>query len=442
MINANTEKLFFNWILKNPQYFKHVLGIYFETEDIKFIYNCVRNEFLSSSDKVVPSKNEILTLVKMYDKENKIEPDYIKTLLKINWDDYRNEFVEPKFKSWVLSNSMINGLVDSIESVKGLDKTDIIKVSEAIGKVKESINNSTSISLDKGNIGLDFDDPNAHDQILDKVKISTGYELLDNMLDGGLDRKTLNLIIGGSGTGKSLWANNLSVNVVNQGYNVAYITLELSDKKCLKRIGSMRLEIPINEYNERSKDAEYMYNRIMEINKRNTNGVFETKPGKLFIKEYPSGSCTISDIENYLKQVKEEANIDIDFLVVDYIQIMGTEPGTDRNMLYLKGEHLAVGLRAIAQKNNLVLLTMAQVAKDKQGANDLTLSDVPESKAIFETADNVFGIILTAILKAENKYHLKWLKLRDSSTEYERIGFLFNRPILRIHSNYQIENVL
>jgi len=240
----------------------------------------------------------------------------------------------------------------------------------------------------------------------------------------------------------SLWMQNLAVNAVNAGYNVAYLTLELSDKKCLKRIGSMRLDIPIAQYTELAKDKEYMKARIQEITRRNSDSVFESNPGKLFIKEYPSGSATISDVEKYIKQVKEEAGLTIDLLVIDYIQIMGCEKGVDRNMLYLKGEHLAVGLRAIAQKHNLALITATQIAKDKYGANDIQLNDMPESKAIADTADMVWAIILTPIMKLEGKYHLKHVKLRDCSTDYERIGFNFNKATLKITNDHYIETTL
>lgn len=442
-MTSNIEKLFMNWVLKNPEHFKNVQGFFFENEDIKFVYNCIRNEYMSSTDKTVPGKKEIYNLVKLYDKDDKIPLDFIKALLKIDWDEFRPEFIEPRFKGWVLANSTINGLVDSIDDIKGLDKVDYAKVQEAVAKVRVKIDNAINIQLEKGSLGLDFDDVDSHDQDLEANKITTGYPCLDTITEGGWDRKTFNVLMGGPGSGKTLWMQNLAVNAVNGGYNVAYLTLELSDKKCMKRIGSMRLEIPISEYTELAKDKEYMRERIQEINRRNSDGVFDSKPpGKLFIREFPSGSMTIGDVEKYLKQVKEEAGLDIDLLVVDYIQIMGTEKGVDRNMLYLKGEHLAVGLRAIAQKYNLAVLTATQIAKEKYGANDINLNDMPESKAIADTADMVWAIILTPIMKLEGKYHLKHVKLRDCSTDYERVGFTFNKSILRVTNDYYIESTL
>lgn len=442
-MTSNIEKLFMNWVLKNPEHFKNVKGFFFENEDIKFVYNCIRNEYLGSSDKIVPSKKEIYNLVQLFDKDDKIPLDFIKALLKVDWEEYRAEFIEPRFKAWVLSNSTINGLIDCIDDVKNLDKTDFTKVQEAVSNVRLKMDDAINIQLDKGSIGLDFDDPDAHDQELDINKITTGYPCMDKITEGGWDRKTFNVLMGGPGSGKSLWMQNMAVNAVNAGYNVAYLTLELSDKKCLKRIGSMRLNIPIADYTELAKDKEYIKKRIDEINNANSDSIIgETKPGKLFIKEYPSGSATLSDIEKYLKQVKEETGIMIDLLVIDYIQIMGCEKGVDRNMLYLKGEHLAVGLRAIAQKYNLACLTATQIAKEKYGANDIALNDMPESKAIADTADMVWAIILTPIMKLESKYHLKHVKLRDCSTDYERIGFMFNKATLKITNDYYIESTL
>lgn len=206
-MTSNIEKLFMNWVLKNPEHFKNVQGYFFENEDIKFVYNCIRNEYLSSTDKIVPSKMEIYNLVQLYDKTDKIPLDFVKALLKIDWDEFRPEFIEPRFKAWVLSNSTINGLVDSIENIRGLDKTDFNKVQEAVSKVRTTIEDAINIQLDKGSIGLDFDDENAHDQELEVNKITSGFPCFDTITEGGWDRKTFNVLMGGPGSGKCTFSS-------------------------------------------------------------------------------------------------------------------------------------------------------------------------------------------------------------------------------------------
>ena len=110
-------------------------------------------------------------------------------------------------------------------------------------------------------------------------------------------------------------------------------------------------------------------------------------------------------------------------VLVDYINIMSVEDsGNDiRNNLYMKGKHLAEGLRFIADKYNLVMITATQLDRAVWGASDVKLNDIPESKAVAETADTVWAIIRTPSMKKENKYKLKILKLRDGEHKEEQI---------------------
>lgn len=438
-MNSNLEKIYMNWILKNTQFFKIIEPHFFENENIGFVYKVIKNNFELNDNKEIPTQAEIINLVQIADKTGKIELGFIKALLKIDFEkDYTPTFIEPLFKAWVLSNCSINGLVESFEEIKQLDKTNLPQVEETIANIKNILDESFNVQLTKPSLGLDFDDPDSHNQKSEVNKITTGYTTLDTIMGddgvGGWDRKTLNILMGGPGSGKSLWLQNFAVNAVDNGYNVAYISLELSDVKCMKRIGSMRLGIPIKDYTKLSKDTEYMRQKIESINNTN-NSIFGKQPGKLFVQEYPSGMATLSDITRYLKLVKDEAGIDIDMLVIDYLQIMGTEKNIDRNMLYLKGEHLAVGLRSIAQKFNLVCLSATQISKEKYGALNIELNDIPESKAIADTADTVWAVILSPEMKKDGKYHLKHNKLRDNETEFERVLFHLDKSTLKIKND-------
>lgn len=433
-VDSNTEKIFFNFTILNPQYIRYVHGYFFKNEHIKFVYDSIRNDFMQSDKNLEYSlsQKEIISLVKMYDEKDFVERDFIKSLLKYNPDDYTDEFVMKRYEPWVRANSLLNGLMNSYESMRDINIIDLDTVEKALGDVRRNIDTALDISLKQGNIGLDFDDVDAHDQQLEVNKISSGFDSIDQILDGGFDRKTINFFMGAPGTGKSLTLNNLAVNMANEGYNVGFVTLELSEKKTLKRIGSMALEIPIYEYNERAKDRDYMKRKMAERDNRLSGGLGRYKTGKLYIKEFPSGTATVSDIDAWCQQVEDETGNKLDALFVDYLQIMNTEGGVDRNMLYLKGEHLSVGLRAITQKRNLVGFSATQTDKNKYGANTYNLNDIPESKAIADTADTVWGIVLTPVMKAQKIYQWQPLKLRDSSTDIERVEFDFNPEYLRL----------
>lgn len=439
-IDSNIEKLFFNFTLSKPMYLRHVHGYFFKNEHIAFIYNVIRNDFMSSDASVEfnLTTKEVIAMVRMFDDKDFIDNNFIKALLKIDLSEYKEDFIMKRYEPWVKSNLVLNGLMNSYESIRNINVTDIDDVEKSLNKIKRNINDALDVKLKKGDIGLDFDNLDDHDQRLEHNKISSGYDTFDTITDGGFDRKTFTVFMGSPGSGKSLTMQNLAVNMANNGYNVAYISLELSDRKCMKRIGSMRLEIPIKDYNELSKDKEYMKSMINKMNHKLDGGLGMYKPGKLFIKEFPSGSATVSDIDAYCQQVFEETGINVDALIIDYLQIMNTENGVDRNMLYLKGEHLSVGVRGIAQKRDLVAISATQTDKNKYGTNSYSLADIPESKSIADTADMVWGIILTPIMKVNKVYQWQWLKLRDASTDIERIEFDFNGDYLKLTNDRPI----
>ena len=89
-------------------------------------------------------------------------------------------------------------------------------------------------------------------------------------------------------------------------------------------------------------------------------------------------------------------------------------------------------------------LTITQSAAGMMGQfADMALNDMPESKAIADTADSVWGIILTPQMKLDSVYHWKWLKLRDCSSDYARIRFQFNKQFLKLHSDeYMASDVI
>lgn len=239
----------------------------------------------------------------------------------------------------------------------------------------------------------------------------------------------------------SMWLQNIAVNLVDNGYNVVYVTLEMASRKCMKRMGAMRLKIPIDQYDELSKDSMFIKQKINQSkNTTPSTDLFDSKkPGRLFVKKYPTSDCTITDLENYIKKFEETKKLKIDAIVIDYINLMSIEKGYNMDtMLYLKGKHLAEGLRRLGDKYDVCIITATQTGKDVWDASDINLADIPESKAIAESADSVWGIIRNSQMKKENVYKLKILKLRDGEHHEEQIKFDFNQNYLTMDNDILI----
>jgi hypothetical protein len=238
----------------------------------------------------------------------------------------------------------------------------------------------------------------------------------------------------------SLWMQNFAVRSADNGHNVLYITLEMSERKVMKRVGAMRLKIPINDYDEMSKDTDFIKKRIANLSKQGGGtDLFEKKVGKIITKFWAAGTATVNDFDNYLQRLKEKRDLDINMIIVDYITLIAPVKGIGADNLYTKGKQLAEGLRALGAKYNCPVITGVQVAKDAWNSADITLESVPESKAIAETADTFFAIIRTEEMKRQNLYRFKLLKQRDGDFLKSQIRLNLNPTYLTLEDDQFID---
>ena len=437
-MTVNLEKIFFVYVLKNKKFINVIEPHFFKNVDIQFCYSVMRKWMVKFPDSEIPTPKQFYEMVSIEDPDNRITKDIFLSILKVDLSEYdEDRFIKPKFKAWILINRIKSGTVDTIDETRNIeDISDYDKAIEIANKIKGIVDESTKLDFDSDDdLGSDFDDADSHNQDHSVTKIKTGFDSLDTIMCGGFDIQTLTVLMAPSNAGKSVWMQNLSVSCASHGYNVLYITLEMSERKTLKRMGSMRLKIPIEDYDQVSLDKEYMSKKIKSMYKSGAGSdLFDNKVGKIIVKFYPAGTSTLSQFESLINDIKSKRGIDIDLVVVDYITLISAPKGTNDN-LYQKGKFLAEGLRAMAAKFNCAVLTATQVAKEAWGNNDLTLENVSESKGIVETADLMFGIIRTEEMKRNNKYRLKLLKIRDGSFDRSNMIFDLNPKFLTLEND-------
>lgn len=442
-MTTSLEKVFFNYIIKNKKYFEIVKPFFFRNSEIQFVYGIMREYLLKSSDTKIPTPRQIMEMVSLEDKEGVITKEILKSILQVDLKEYdEKNFIDPKFNAWVLSNRLKVGTVDIIDETRNLDNiSDFEKAVDAANRIKFIVDEMSSTNfIQDDDIGSDFDDVESHIQDTSKFKVRSGFETIDHMLGGGWDIQTLNVIMAETNNGKSLWMQNFAVKGANLGYNVLYITLEMSERKVMKRLGSMRLKIPINDYDKVSKDIELIRRKIESLKSLNEGDLFDKKIGKIITKFWAAGTATVGDFDNYIQRLKDKKDIKIDLVIVDYITLVAGVKGAMTDNLYTKGKHLAEGLRAIGAKYKCPVITGVQVAKDAWNSSDITLESVPESKAIAETADTFFCIIRTEEMKRQNIFRFKLLKQRDGDFLKSQVKINLNPTYLTLENDIFLDS--
>lgn len=288
--------------------------------------------------------------------------------------------------------------------------------------VEKLIKDAVQISLTK-DMGTDyFSDPRGR---LMKIKnnngqISTGWPCLDNKLYGGMNRGELQIFAGGSGSGKSLFMQNLSVNWSQAGLNGVYISLELSEELCAMRIDSMITDVGQKEVFKNLDDVE------MKVK------ISAKKSGKFWIKYMPAQS-TVNDIRAYVKTLQIETDIKIDFLCVDYLDLlMPVSTKVSPSDLFVKDKFVSEEVRNLAKELNVLLVTASQLNRQSVEEIEFDHSHISGGISKINTADNVFGIFTSRTMRERGQYQIQLMKTRSSSGVGQKVDLSFNIETLRI----------
>lgn len=447
-MTISLEKIFFYYILQNKKYFQIVEPYFFKNAQIQLVYKVVRDYCLKDMETPVPSAKQIWEMVSLQDKEELVTKESLKNMLSTNLSEYdEKNFLIPRLNVFILANRIKGSAGDIVDEARNIDTItefdDAMAVANRMKDIVDQMNNTSFIHDD--DMGSDFDEVEHHVQDSSKFKVKSGFDTLDHMLGGGWDIQTLNCIMAMTNAGKSLWMQNFAVKAADLGYDVVYITLEMSERKVMKRLGAMRLKIPINEYDEISKNTELVKKKIENLRSTSSGidgDLFNQNIGKIIVKFWAAGTATINDIDTYLSKLKEKRNIKPKMVIVDYITLIAPQKGVSGDNLFTKGKHLAEGLRSIGAKYQCPVVTGIQVSKDAWNASDITLEQVPESKAIAETADTFFAVIRTEEMKRQNLYRFKLLKQRDGDFLKSQIRINLNVKYLTLENDVFLDTTV
>jgi archaellum biogenesis ATPase FlaH len=309
---------------------------------------------------------------------------------------------------------------------KGLERA-ILKSADLLengeyGPVEELIKKAVQIGLNRDMGTNYFEDPRARLlRIKDKNgQIKSGWETVDKKLFGGMNRGELNIFAGGSGAGKSLFLANLGVNWALQGYNVLYLTLELSEELVCMRIDSMITEVPSRDIFKNIDDVEM---KVKVIGK---------KSGTYQVKYLPSGK-NCNDIRAYLKEYEIKMKHKVDILLVDYLDLlMPISRKVSAENLFVKDKFVSEELRNLAVEKQCVLVTASQLNRGAVEEVEFDHSHISGGLSKIQTADNVFGIFTSRAMRERGKYQIQLMKTRSSSGVGQKIDLDFNIDTLRI----------
>ena len=303
----------------------------------------------------------------------------------------------------------------------------ILKAADMLEKgdydpVEKLIKDAVQISLTK-DMGTDyFADPAAriNRYFNSGGQVSTGWPQLDRLLYGGFSRGELNIFAGGSGSGKSLVMMNIALSWLQMGLSGVYITLELSEELTSLRTDAMLTSTGTKDIR---KDIDTTTMKVRLVSK---------KAGQYRVKALPAQS-NVNDIRSYLKEVQIQTGIKVDFVMVDYLDlVMPVSVKVNPNDQFIKDKYVAEELRNLAKELGVLLVTASQLNRSAVEEVEFDHSHIAGGISKINTADNVFGIFTSRQMRERGRYQIQCMKSRSSTGVGQKIDLEYNVETMRI----------
>ena len=304
-------------------------------------------------------------------------------------------------EKWCQDRALFGAVMESISIIDGKHKT----------LTKNALPDILSKAL-----AVTFDTNIGHDYLADveeryrfyhetEQRLPFDLEYLNKITKGGLPNKSLNIILAGTGVGKSLFMCHCAAGALSQGKNVLYITLEMAEERIAERIDANLLDVSLDQIE--TLPRETFINKVKKIE--------EKTQGKLIIKEYPTGSAHSGHFRALLNELKLKKKFTPDIVFIDYLNICSSSRmrgvgGSINTYSYIKA--IAEELRGLAVEFDLPIMSATQTTRSGFSNSDPGLEDTSESFGLPATADLMLALVSNDELQALNQVLVKQLKNR------------------------------
>ena len=357
---------------------KLVAALFKDRAFLQQICDILKPEFMESEDK----QWLIKTIVEYFDEYSSLPTLEV---MKVKLDDVDND---------VLKTTIIDTLkqvtkhfeAEDIEFIEkeALDfcKNQTLKaaIMESVNLLQlgeyDSIKNKIDTAMKAGaerDIGheynIDIDDRFAEST---RKTVSTGWNVIDDLMDGGLGPGELGVFVAPAGIGKSWGLVNVAANAVKKNLNVIHYTLELSAPYVGLRFDSVFTGIA----------AQNLKYHIEEV-----KNCVDKLSGKLVVKYYPTKSATVNTIKAHLDRCKMQG-YKPDAIVVDYADLLR---GTGKEIRHELG-NIYEDLRGLAGEYEIPVWTASQANRSALEDDVIGAEKIAESYSKIMTADFVISL--------------------------------------------------
>ena len=338
-------------------------GDIFDSDSNKWLVNEIIDYFLKH--KTVPTLDVLK--IKINEIEDKVLQVAIIDTLREVWKHIEStdlDFVKEKCLDFCKNQVLKNAILESVNLLENQDYDGI----------KSLIDKSMSVGLER-DIGHEYI-TSLEERLTDSVRmvVPTGWDIIDEVMDGGLGAGELGVIVAPAGIGKTWMLQAIGASGIQKGLTVVHYSLELNQTYVGLRYDTVFSGITTGNIKFYKEDVQKKIDQLK---------------GNLYVKYYPTRSATVQTINAHMKQL-EMQSIKPDMVIVDYADIV--KPlGTFREKRHSIGDNYE-RLRELAGEFEIPVWTASQANRSSLEEDVIDASKVSEDYSKVMTSDFVMSI--------------------------------------------------
>ena len=305
-------------------------------------------------------------------KTNEVENDVLKLSIIENLKEVMKyteatdlEFIQDQTLDFFKNQTLKSAILQSVEILESKGDYEQIKTI-----VDDAMNAGT-----ERNIGHEYIE-HIEDRYSETARktVSTGWDTIDELTQGGLGGGELGVIVAPAGVGKTWVLAAIGANAMKKGKHIVHYSLELNESYVGLRYDSIFTGVP---------------NQNLKYHKEDVQSEMDKLKGNLVIKYYPTKTASVNTLSAHLKRITNFGT-KVDMVVVDYADIL-------KDNQFAKEVRHALGniyedLRGLAGEFDVPIWTASQANRSALDEDVIEAQKVSESYQKVMTADFVMSL--------------------------------------------------
>ena len=295
-------------IIEDKKYGETIIDVleskFFENNSFRFIMENVK-ELYKTYNKI-PDYNTVAQKIMSEGGNKDSSKVHVDTLDAIKNNEQQIEYV----KDTALNFCKQQNLKKELKGVQSIiDNGDF----ESYNKIEQIIQKALQVGISNDEATDVFHDIEGALEKDNRQPIALGIVGVDNLLNGGLGRGELGIVLAPTGTGKTTLLTKFANTGYNLGYNVVQIFFEDNPGNIKRKHYTIWTEISPNEQPNYKDEVQKKVKEIQANSK-----------GFLKLLKLSSDNVTISEIKNKIRKMNSEGE-KVDLLVIDYVDCISPE---------------------------------------------------------------------------------------------------------------------